>query len=89
MAPAVACRRAKRGVRVNSISPGYTRTQMVDDLLATPIGKTMLPIWMEKTPMARMAEVTDLTGALVYLACEASDYVTGHDIVVDGGYCAW
>lgn len=80
---------AKRGVRVNSISPGYTRTQMVDDLLATPIGQTMLPIWMEKTPMGRMAEVTDLTGALVFLACEASDYVTGHDIVVDGGYCAW
>jgi NAD(P)-dependent dehydrogenase (short-subunit alcohol dehydrogenase family) len=33
----------KRGVRVNSISPGYTRTKLVEDLLATPIGQTMLP----------------------------------------------
>ena len=80
---------AKRGVRVNSISPGYTRTKLVDDLLATPIGQTMLPIWMGMTPMGRMAEVTDLQGAVVYLASPASDYMTGHDMVIDGGYCAW
>ena len=80
---------AKRGVRVNSISPGYTRTKLVDDLLATPIGQTMLPTWMGMTPMGRMAEVTDLQGAAVYLAAPASDYMTGHDMVVDGGYCCW
>ncbi|MBX3000671.1 MAG: SDR family oxidoreductase [Caldilineaceae bacterium] len=80
---------AKQGVRVNSISPGYTRTKLVDDLLATPIGQTMLPTWMEMTPMGRMAEVTDLQGAVVYLASAASDYMTGHDMVIDGGYCIW
>jgi NAD(P)-dependent dehydrogenase (short-subunit alcohol dehydrogenase family) len=80
---------AKRGVRVNSISPGYTRTKLVDDLLATPVGQSMLPIWMGMTPMGRMAEVTDLQGAVVYLASAASDYMTGHDMVIDGGYCAW
>ncbi|MFN3334079.1 MAG: SDR family oxidoreductase, partial [Caldilinea sp.] len=80
---------AKRGVRVNSISPGYTRTKLVDDLLATPIGQTMLPTWMGMTPMGRMAEVTDLQGAVVYLAAAASDYMTGHDMVIDGGYCCW
>jgi NAD(P)-dependent dehydrogenase (short-subunit alcohol dehydrogenase family) len=80
---------AKRGVRVNSISPGYTRTRLVDDLLATPIGQTMLPVWMGMTPMGRMAEVTDLQGAVVYLASGASDYMTGHDMVIDGGYVAW
>lgn len=80
---------AKRGVRVNSISPGYTRTKLVEDLLATPIGQTMLPTWMSMTPMGRMAEVTDLQGAVVYLASSASDYMTGHDMVIDGGYCCW
>ena len=80
---------AKRGVRVNSISPGYTRTKLVDDLLATPIGQTMLSTWMGMTPMGRMAEVTDLQGAVVYLASSASDYMTGHDMVIDGGYCCW
>ncbi|MBL8130843.1 MAG: glucose 1-dehydrogenase [Anaerolineae bacterium] len=80
---------APKGVRVNSISPGYTRTQLVDDLLATPIGKEMLPAWMALTPIRTMAEVTDLQGALVYLAAAVSDYATGTDIVIDGGYCAW
>jgi NAD(P)-dependent dehydrogenase (short-subunit alcohol dehydrogenase family) len=80
---------AKRGVRVNSISPGYTRTKLVEDLLATPIGQTMLPIWTGMTPMGRMAEVTDLQGGVVYLASAASDYMTGSDLIIDGGYCAW
>ena len=80
---------APRGIRVNSISPGYTRTKLVDDLLATPMGQAMLPLWMSRTPMGRMAEVTDLQGAVVYLASPASDFVTGADIVIDGGYCCW
>jgi NAD(P)-dependent dehydrogenase (short-subunit alcohol dehydrogenase family) len=80
---------ATRGVRVNSISPGYTRTQLVDDLLQTPEGQTMLPEWMARTPAGVMAEVTDLQGAVVYLASAASDYMTGNDMIIDGGYCAW
>ena len=80
---------AQRGVRVNSISPGYTRTKLVDDLLATPLGQSMGPKWMELVPMNKMVEVTDLQGALVYLAAPASDLCTGHDLVVDGGYIAW
>ncbi len=80
---------APRGVRVNSISPGYTRTSLVDDLLETPEGKEVLPRWMALTPAGRMAEVTDLQGALVYLAAEVSDFMTGSDLVIDGGYCAW
>lgn len=74
---------------VNSISPGYTRTALVGDLLASPEGKTMLPLWLEKIPMGRMAEVEDLQGGVVYLASEASDYMTGNDLIIDGGYCAW
>jgi len=80
---------ADKGIRVNSISPGYTRTALVEDLLATPVGKTMLEKWLPLIPMKRMAEVTDLQGAVVYLACEASDYMSGHDLVIDGGYCVW
>jgi NAD(P)-dependent dehydrogenase (short-subunit alcohol dehydrogenase family) len=44
---------------------------------------------MALTPMGRMAEVIDLQGAIVYLAAEASDFMTGHDMVIDGGYCVW
>ncbi len=49
----------------------------------------MLPQWMALTPMNRMGEVTDLQGAVVYLASEASDFMTGADLMVDGGYCCW
>ena len=80
---------APSGLRVNCISPGYTRTELVDNLLKTPEGQTMLPVWMGLTPIGRMAEVTDLQGALVYLAAPASDYMTGHDLVIDGGYSVW
>lgn len=80
---------ADRGLRVNCISPGYTRTQLVDDLTKTPEGQQMVPEWLRLTPMKRMAEVTDLQGALVYLAAPASDFATGLDLVVDGGYACW
>jgi NAD(P)-dependent dehydrogenase (short-subunit alcohol dehydrogenase family) len=80
---------AAGGIRVNSISPGYTRTLLVQNLLESPEVRDMEARWLERTPMARMAEVTDLQGAVVYLASQASDFVTGSDIVIDGGYCAW
>ena len=80
---------ATRGVRVNSISPTYTRTQLVNNFIQEPIGAEKYPTWMERTPMGRMAEVSDLVGAVVYLAAEASDMMTGADIVIDGGYVVW
>jgi NAD(P)-dependent dehydrogenase (short-subunit alcohol dehydrogenase family) len=80
---------APRGVRVNSISPGYTRTELVNQFINEPVGREKLSYWLERTPMGRMGEVTDLQGAVVYLASEVSDFMTGHDMIIDGGYCAW
>ncbi|MCK4803414.1 MAG: SDR family oxidoreductase, partial [Spirochaetes bacterium] len=80
---------APKGVRVNSISPGYTRTKLVDDLLKTPEGMKVMPIWMERTPVGKMLDVTDLQGAVVFLASPASDLMTGADMLIDGGYCTW
>ena len=77
------------GIRVNSISPGYTRTALVDQLLETPEGKSMLPKWLEKIPLGRMATTDDLQGAVCYLAAPVSDYMTGADLLIDGGYCCW
>ena len=80
---------APRGVRVNSISPGYTKTKLVSDLLATPVGREISPQWLERIPAGSMGEVTDLQGVVVFLASEASDMMTGSDLLIDGGYCAW
>ena len=74
---------ASRGLNVNCISPGYTRTPLVDQVAHLVDG------WLADIPMGRMAEVEDLQGALVFLASDASAYVTGHELVVDGGFTLW
>jgi NAD(P)-dependent dehydrogenase (short-subunit alcohol dehydrogenase family) len=72
---------APYGVRVNSISPGYMKTEM------TMASMTHLfPVWESLTPMGRLGVPEELRGAVLYLASEASSYTTGHDLVVDGGY---
>jgi NAD(P)-dependent dehydrogenase (short-subunit alcohol dehydrogenase family) len=80
---------AVSGIRVNSISPGYTYTELVEKLVASPEGKKMMGEWLEMIPMKKMGQVTDLQGAIVYLASEVSDMMTGHDMIIDGGYCTW
>lgn len=74
---------APYGVRVNSISPGYTGTELTLRM------KDLFPKWLEMTPMKRLAQPDEMKGAAVYLASEASRFVTGHDLVIDGGFTLW
>ena len=76
---------ATRGVRVNSVSPGYTRTPLVDSPALADKHKE----WAALTPMGRLAEVDDLIGAYVFLLSDAARFITGQDLVVDGGYTLW
>lgn len=76
---------AGRGVRVNSISPGYIMTPMISG-----------PEWAEKverfadeTPMGRLGTPDDLVGPLIFLCSDASAYVTGTDVLVEGGFTSW
>jgi NAD(P)-dependent dehydrogenase (short-subunit alcohol dehydrogenase family) len=72
---------APYGIRVNSISPGYMKTEM------TMASMTHLfPAWESLTPMGRLGVPEELRGAVIYLASGASSYMTGHDLVIDGGY---
>ena len=75
---------AERGIRVNCISPGHTVTPMTCRRVEE-WGET----WLANTPIKRLGYPEDLQGALIYLASDASAYVTGHDLVVDGGYTLW
>lgn len=75
---------ASRGVRVNSLSPGHTRTPMTAEAIPE-----MSETWLSNTPMGRLGTPEDLQGATLFLASAASAYVTGHDLVVDGGYTLW
>jgi NAD(P)-dependent dehydrogenase (short-subunit alcohol dehydrogenase family) len=76
---------AADGIYVNSISPGYIRTEMAD----TPEIAKMHPIWLRDTPVGRLGEVEDLQGALIFLASDTSNFVTGCDLIVDGGFTIW
>jgi len=78
---------AVHGIRVNSISPGYTGTDMLMDTC------TKTPEWTKKwlsgIPMNRFAKPEEIAGPVVFLASPAASYVTGHDLVVDGGFTCW
>lgn len=85
MTRSLAAEWAPHGIYVNSLSPGYTRTEMAD----APEKRQAHSIWVRDTPLGRMAEVEDMQGALIFLASDASNFVTGHDLVVDGGFTIW
>ncbi len=72
---------AKEGVRVNCLSPGPFPGPAAN---ATMVGRLTA-----KSPMGRMGRPEELKGALVFLASEASSYVTGQNLLVDGGWTAW
>jgi 2-dehydro-3-deoxy-D-gluconate 5-dehydrogenase len=74
---------ASKGVNVNAIAPGYMRT---DNTAALQADETRNRQILERIPAARWGEPSDLTGAAVFLASPASDYVNGHILVVDGGW---
>ncbi|NBH80717.1 glucose 1-dehydrogenase [Clostridiaceae bacterium] len=76
----LACELAPGGVRVNCISPGYHMTEMAKQWTDCH------PVWLERIPMGRFADPYELSGTVIYLASSASSYVTGAEIVVDGGY---
>jgi NAD(P)-dependent dehydrogenase (short-subunit alcohol dehydrogenase family) len=74
------------GIRVNSISPGYTETALTAVSRAMP---DRLNSWLDKTPLHRIGKPDEMAGAVVYLASDASSFVTGTDIIIDGGYSIW
>lgn len=75
----------RRGVRVNAIAPGWFPTEMTTDLFNNDRSVQ----WVRRrTPMGRGGQVHELDGALLFLASDASSYVTGQVIAVDGGWVA-
>ena len=75
---------ASKGVQVNAIAPGYMRTENTAALQADPVRTKEI---MSRIPANRWGEPADLEGAIVFLSSSASDYLSGHIMAVDGGWC--
>ena len=76
---------AKHGLQINAIAPGYFRTELNQAL----VDDAEFSAWLEKrTPAGRWGNVDELVGAAVFLASDASSFVNGHTLYVDGGMTA-
>lgn len=76
---------ARRGIRVNAIAPAWFPSEMTGDMFADEGGQRWI---RRRTPMGRPGELDELDGALLFLASDASAYVTGQVLAVDGGWTA-
>jgi hypothetical protein len=79
------CQWARRGVRVNAIAPGWFSSDMTDEILASEEGARYV---RRNCPMGRAGFAHELDGVLLFLASDASSYLTGQVISVDGGWTA-
>ncbi|HLU79553.1 MAG TPA: SDR family oxidoreductase [Burkholderiaceae bacterium] len=82
MTRALALEWARHGIRVNALAPGYIETDLNREFFSSEAGQTMI----RRIPQRRLGNVQDLDGALLLLASDASRYMTGSSIVVDGGH---
>ena len=85
MSKSLAMEWSTRGVRVNTISPGYTATPMN----LRPEVADQVKIFERDTPLGRMATVDEMVGPAVFLVSRAASFCTGVDLVVDGGFVCW
>ena len=85
MTKALALELAKTGVTVNSICPGPFLTDMNKPIAETEEGKKFI---VGATAFERWGEVKEIQGAAIFLASEAASYITGTNLVVDGGWTA-
>jgi NAD(P)-dependent dehydrogenase (short-subunit alcohol dehydrogenase family) len=76
---------ADRGIRVNAVSPGYFETDMTEGLRGHDRWRSHL---LERIPIGRFGLTDEIVSAVLYLASPASSYVTGSNLVVDGGWVA-
>ncbi len=83
LARALAVRLARYGIRVNAISPGWIRTEMTEEVQAN---EQMNQVALMRTPMRRWGVPEDFAGPAVFLASEASAFMTGSELMVDGGF---
>lgn len=82
MTKTLAVELASAKIRVNAIAPGFVKTRFASAVVDDPQLSAKV---VERTPLGRVADANEIAGSAVFLASDASSYVTGHTLVVDGG----
>jgi meso-butanediol dehydrogenase / (S,S)-butanediol dehydrogenase / diacetyl reductase len=82
---ALECAAAGNGVRANSVHPGHVETPLTTQALADPARRLAL---IDRIPFGRMAAPQEIADVIVFLASDASSFMTGSEVVVDGGFTA-
>jgi len=77
---------ARYNIQVNAILPGYFNTPLNKDFFSTDVGKKIIK---QQIPMRRLAQIEEIKGVAILLASEASSFMTGSAIVIDGGHSCW
>ena len=77
----------EHGIRVNTISPGYIVTAMTEALFKTYPERR--EEWAKGNMLNRLSTPEEFRGAAVFLLSDASSFMTGSDLRIDGGHCAW
>jgi NAD(P)-dependent dehydrogenase (short-subunit alcohol dehydrogenase family) len=86
LATSLAVEWAASDIRVNSIAPGYVLTDLTQQIIDRE--PELEADWISRIPQGRMATPQDLTGIVIFLASNASSYITGQQLIIDGGYTA-
>lgn len=82
---ALECAQAGNGVRVNTIHPGFIETGMTQERLSTNVFRDWA---LSRTPIGRLGQPDDIANGVLYLASDESSFVTGSELVIDGGFLA-
>ena len=75
---------AEAGIRFNSISPGYMWSGIHDTM-----DDARLEAWANDVPMGRFGSMNEIGGLVAFLVSDLAEYMTGADVLIDGGYCVW
>jgi len=80
---------ASKGIRANSVHPGYIRTPMLEHVAqASGQGEALFDYLAAQTPAGKVGQPRDIAAGILYLVSDAARYVTGAELVIDGGYTA-
>ena len=82
MTRTMSCDLARYGILVNSISPGFTNTELTDSMLSTEDKEKLTA----RIPLRRFAEVDEIAKTVAFFVSDLNTFVTGQDIIIDGGY---